>query len=66
MGNRKDIANELSNQESVLARMHLVLRELQKHVGPDGYDALDNAIDCLLDARGYMCDLIDALKGGNA
>lgn len=66
MGNRNEIAKELSKQESLLADMHLVLRNLQKHLGPDGNDALDNAIESLLDARGYMCDLIDALKGGNA
>lgn len=66
MENRKEIAKELSKQESLLADMHLVLRNLQKQLGPDGYDALDNAIENLLDARGYMCDLIDALKGGNA
>lgn len=66
MENRKEIAKELSKQESLLADMHLALRNLQKQLGPDGYDALDNAIEDLLDARGYMCDLIDALKGGNA
>lgn len=66
MENRKEIAKELSKQESLLADMHLVLRNLQKQLGQDGYDALDNAIESLLDARGYICDLIDALKGGNA
>lgn len=66
MGNQNEITKELSKQESLLADMHLVLRNLQKKLGPDGYDALDNAIENLLDARGYMCDLIDALKGGNA
>lgn len=65
MENRNEIAKELSNQESALSQMHLVLRGLQKNLDGAQYDKLDDAIEGLLYVRGHMCDLIDALKGGN-
>ena len=64
MENRKEIAKQLSELEEILSRMHPVLRGMQKNLGADGVTAVEDIIDSLLTARGQLCDLIEALKGG--
>lgn len=65
MGKSKEIAKQLSELEEILSRMHPALRGMQKNMGIDGVNAVEDIIDSLLTAREQLCDLIDALKGGN-
>lgn len=61
------MAKRLANKETVLAKMYQDLRSLAREQGGgELYNALDDAMDEILEVRQAMCDAIEFLEGGNA